>query len=85
MLSWARVPWLFFVGSYRLSVEFDFCVGEVSISNSIDLLINPIDFTLEYRDSSKDKVFVFFPVGIAGLVNVEQVHKTGLALVCKRK
>jgi hypothetical protein len=71
LLRGAGVPRLFSMRRNRLSVKFNLGAREVFFCYCIDLLIDPIDFTLEDSYSSKDKVFVFPPVRIAGFVNVK--------------
>ncbi len=63
------------MGSDCLGMEFDFNTREMLIGYGVDLFIAPIDFTFEDSDPSQNKMLVFFPIWIAGFVNVEQMHK----------
>jgi len=73
-LRGARVPGLLPVGCDGLCVEFDFSPGKVLTGNCVDLFVYPIDFTLKDRDAAEYEILVLLSVGIAGLVNVQQVH-----------
>ena len=75
LFRWARMPRFISVRSNRLSMELNFCVRKVLSCYRVDLLIDPMDFTLEYCDSPQDKILILGSIRIARLVNVEQVHK----------
>ena len=60
--------------SNRLSVKLNIDSGEILGSNHIHFFIDPIDLSLENRDSTQDEILVVLSIGVTGFVNVEKMH-----------
>jgi hypothetical protein len=63
------------MGHDGLSMELNETARKESVLQTVCRLIHEVRDALKHRDSTKNKIFVLLSIGIAGLINVNKVHK----------